>query len=617
MEQKQVKINKDQIVSFLSGIDLFKGLTQSHLLDLANSIQPISIAGGTTFIRQGDRDATMYILFQGRLRVHKVNEESSTHEEVALAEVSVGEIVGEIALFTHFPRTSTIKTVRDSILLKFDSTAFENFEKCHPTIALEMAKTALKRLVTKPRVTQISENVITIAIAPSGDSNHRLFAKQLVEELNKVKSTLLISQESCNRHFGKEIAQAKFHDPDNRAMNAWLQSLEKQYHYIIYETDLHETPWTQRCIRQADRLILVADHSSRSSLNSIEKSLFTESKNILPNIEMVFIHPQVNSVITNTQEWFKNRIFNGYHHLKLGLKQDIDKFIRFLNGQAFGVVLSGGAARALSHIGTLKALDELKIPIDFIAGTSMGAVIAAMYASFPFSDMIRFTEKFCDNYKMEWTLPLTSLTKGKYISDSAYDLWKETKVEDLWNRFFCISTNLREGKIQTHDRGLVWRAVRASTSFPALYPPMFSEEGDLLVDGGILNNMPVDTMRKMICGGKILAVNCNLNPIEITKRKSSQAWVSGWDLLLQKFNPFSKKSIEYENILTILLSSFNLCISSHQKRIENQADYFLGFSSNQYTFFDYKRLHDLIEWGYQTAMKKLPTLLKELQNSKK
>lgn len=613
MEQNQVKINQEQIISFLCGIDLFKGISHSSLVDLACSIQPISIQGGTTFIRQGELDSTMYILFQGRLRVHKDLEDSPTHEEVVLAEIAVGEIVGEIALFTHLPRTTSVKTVRDSILLKIDSAVFENLQKCYPTIALEMAKTALKRLVTKPRMTQIGENVTSIAIAPSGDSNHRSFAKELVEELNKIKPTLLINQETCNLYFGKAAAQAEFHDSDSTKITLWLQSLEKQYHYIIYETDLHATPWTERCIRQADRLILVADHASKPSLNSIERFLFYDSKNsILPYIEMVFIHPHENSIITNTEAWFNNRIFNGYHHLQLSSKQHIDKYIRFLNGQAFGVVLSGGAARALSHIGVLKALDELKIPIDFIAGTSMGAILAAAYASLPFSELIRFTEKFCDHFKMEWTLPLTALSKGKYASDAAYEVWKEIKIEDLWNRFFCVSTNLTEGKLQVHDRGMIWRAIRASTSIPALYPPIFTDEGNLLVDGAILNNLPVDIMRKMICGGKILAVNCNFNPIEITKRKSSQAWISGWDLFFQKFNPLGKKNIEYENILTILFSSFHLSTSSQQEKIKNQADYLLEFSTNQYTSFDFKRLHDLVKWGHLIAIKKLPSLLSEL-----
>lgn len=608
MEKNTPKIEIDAITTFLLEIELFKHLPKQALQDLAKSLTVVVIRGGETLIRQGDLDTSMYILFQGRLRVLAREEESSLHKDQTLAEISVGQIVGEIALLTHLPRTTTVRAIRDSVLLKLDESSFKELEKTHTAEVLDISKMALTRVMTKPRATQSGENVAAITIVPSGNSNHRLFAEHLAQELNKIKPTILITQETCNQFFGRKIAQAEFEAADTLQIAGWLQSLERQYGYLVFVTDHELSHWSERCIRQADRIICVAEHWKSPELNNIENFLFSDKTRILPYIEIAFVHPGDQKTICGTERWLKNRFYNAYHHLRLGHQPDYDKFIRFLTGRAFGVVLNGGGARASAHIGLFKALSELKIPIDFIAGTSGGATAAAAYASKSYEEMIEFSEYCSKNFRIEWTLPLTALLKGKFASECFHNYWKEIRIEDLWTRFFCISTNLTEAKIKIHDRGPVWLAIRASTSVPAIYPPIYDEEGNMLVDGGVMNNMPVDVMRKMISGGKILAVNCHIQAQELVRRKSSQDWISGWNLFLQKFNPFLKEKLEYENILNILLASVNLSSSAHQKRMGKEADYYIEFDTHKYNPGDFTKWDQLIEIGYRTSIEKLPGL---------
>lgn len=612
MEQKidAPHVDLNTIVNFLLGIELFKNLSQEALKDLASSLILVFVEGGTTIIRQGDLDTSMYILFQGRLRVYIRADGPSADKELILAEISVGQFVGEIALLTHLPRTTTVRSIRDSILLKLEESAFKLFEQKHTLEVVEIAKTALIRLAKKPRPTQIGENVVSIAIAPAGNSDHRHFCEHLVQELNKIKPTLFVNQEICNRHFGENIAQSKFEDRETIRITAWLQSLENQFGFIIYETDQEMTPWTQRCIRQADRLILLAEHSRSPALNSIESFLFTDKAKLLPYIEMVFVHPDERTKIYGTDAWLKRRICYGHYHLKLSSKADLDRFIRFLTGRAFGVVLNGGGARGLAHIGALKALDELSIPIDFIAGSSMGAIIAAGYASMSVSELIRFAEEYSLNFKKDWTLPIMALLKGKYNTDFYQHFLSDMRIEDLWVRYFCVSTNLTQAKLQVHSQGLIWLAVRASTSIPAIYPPIYDEEGNMLVDGGVMNNMPVDIMRQMMCGGKILAVNCNIRAKELTKRNFTEQWISGWKLFFQKLNPFLNKKLEYDTIINILLASMNLTISFQQKRMEKEADYLLEFNTSKFKPLEFQRSKEIIELGYQISMEKLPSILR-------
>lgn len=610
MELNTPKIELETIKEFLLGIEFFKNFGDRAIDDLARSLVPISVEGGTVLINQGDLDTTMYILFQGRLRVVTRGDGLSESKELVLAEISPGQLVGEIALLTHLPRTTTVRTVRDSILLKFDEHAFKLFEEHHPVEVSAIAKMALKRVAARQRPLQMGENIVSIAIAPAGASNHRRFIARLFEKLNQKKPTILVNKELCSRHFGRDTDQIKVEDIDFFKVAAWLQQLENQYGYLLYETDQEMTPWTQLCIRQADRLIFAAEHSLSPDLNSIEKTLFSKKIDNLPYLEIVFIHPDNQEIISGTEQWLKNRLYYGYHHLKLNSTRDLDKFVRFLNGQAFAVVLNGGGARGLAHIGALKALDELNIPIDFIGGTSMGAIVGAGYASVGLSQLLKFADHYSRHFFRDWTLPVLSLLKGKYNADFFQDFWQDIRIEDLWTRFFCVSTNLTQGKLQVHDHGLLRQAIRSSTSVPAIYPPVFDEEGNMFVDGAILNNMPVDVMRQLISGGKILAVNCNIRSRELKITKLSEQWISGWRLFFQRWNPFSRQKISYDNIFSIVLASNNLSVAFKQQRMEKEADYVLGFNTSQYPPQDFRKAQEIIEMGYRTSMEKLPLLLK-------
>lgn len=612
MENRIVKLDREVIVKFLSGIVLFNNLDRASLEDLVSSLKPIFVKGGTTLIKQGDDDTCMYILYQGRLRVY-TNAEDSEEKEKILAEISPGQFVGEIALLTHLPRTTTVRTVRDSILLKWEEQAFNSFELLHPTEITQIARIALKRIAVKARPTQVGENFVSLTIVPAGNSDHRLFAKGVVEELQNIKPTFLITSEACAEYLRKNISQVEFNSDDILKITGWVHGLENEFGYVVYETDPHMSPWTQYCLRQADRILLVAESkASSSALNPIETFLFRENQGLMPFIEITFVHPKEQTVILGTDSWLNLRPPVGYHHVRLGVKQDMEKLLRFLTGCAFGVVLNGGGARGLAHVGVLMALDELKIPIDYIAGTSMGAVIGAAYAIFGSSQLSEYVHDYVSHFRKEWTLPMVALLKGKYNTDFYESLMKDRRIEDLWLHYFCVSANLTKGTLKIHDRGLISQAIRASTSIPAIYPPIYDAEGNMLVDGGILNNMPVNIMRKKISGGKILAVNCYIQSQELPARKYESQWVSGWKFLVQNMNPFVNKKKGYDSIISVLLASLNLNSNFQQASMGKEADFLLELATGKYDSTDFNRASEFIQIGYDTAIKTLPTLLRGL-----
>ncbi len=598
IEQEEVS----QLVTFLASLDLFKNVESDALKDLIASMEFLFLGGGDTLIRQGEIDSTLYILWHGRMRVFV--------GEATVAEITVGQVVGEIALLTGQPRTATVKATRDSTLLKLTAATFKKFEKIHPEGVLEMAKMAIKRLIGHPRQIMPGENVSTIAIAPAGSSNPHPFLIRLVQELEKTKSTLLVNKERVNKHFGKEIAEVGLHDPDNVKINNWLNQLESEWGFLIYETDAEMSPWTERCLRQADLLILVAEETASKELNSIEQKVLTENNQVAtPCIDIVFLHPEKKA--EGTSLWLEKRPLDNYHHLRLHSEEDFARLIRFFTGKAFGVVLNGGGVRGFAHSGVLKALDELQVPIDFIGGSSAGALVAAMYARYDAKTAVEICKyKDLGRASSDYTLPLISLLRGKNLSDIYHRIAGELMIEDCWTRFFCVSTNVTEGKLEVHEKGLIWVALRASTSLPGIYPPVFDEKGDMLVDGGILDNMPVSVMRRLLGGGKILGVNCHMTMEPLAKMRFKERWISGWRLFFQKFSPFRKKRLRTPpSIFDILRTSLMIAAEEQQKKMEADADYLLKLDTSKFALLNFENREQIIEIGYKVALEQLPKLL--------
>jgi len=194
-----------------------------------------------------------------------------------------------------------------------------------------------------------------------------------------------------------------------------------------------------------------------------------------------------------------------------------------------GLVLSGGGAKGLAHIGALKVIEEAGIKIDYIGGTSMGAIVGALYASgysaaaldsifrkTDFTDLIQdnlprdaktFYEKE-DSERYALTLPFDhfKITFPPAIS-SGQNIYNELvrylyPVKDIHDfsklpiPFFCIATNVETGKEVLLDSGYLPEAIMASGTFPSLFEPA-EVDGKLLIDGGVLNNYPVDEVKKM------------------------------------------------------------------------------------------------------------------------
>jgi len=195
-----------------------------------------------------------------------------------------------------------------------------------------------------------------------------------------------------------------------------------------------------------------------------------------------------------------------------------------------GLVLSGGGARAYAHIGAIRALHERGVPIDFLCGVSMGAIIAAGLAMGWDDPELesRIRQAFVASSPLDdIALPLIAMTHGRKVSERLQEHFGDRNIADLWLPFFCISTNLTSGAYQVHRSGLVREALRASLSLPGVLPPV-TKDNDVLVDGAVLKNFPADIMRSLQ-SGPIVGVDVgrgrSIDAADVVEPRSFWRWL--------------------------------------------------------------------------------------------
>ena len=220
--------------------------------------------------------------------------------------------------------------------------------------------------------------------------------------------------------------------------------------------------------------------------------------------------------------------------------EDLGRLARILAGCAIGVTLGGGGARGFAHIGVIRALEEARIPIDMICGVSMGAIIAGQYAmGWDWPTMIRSNKRLLADRRLntDLALPLFSLSSGRRFRSALKTFFGEIEIEDLWLSYFCTSCNLSSSELVVHRRGRLWWSVNASNAIPGLLPPVL-DGGQLLIDGGVLNNQPGDLLKE-VCGGPVIVSMVSPRK-DLAMDESFTEMPSAWRFLRSRLNPFEK-----------------------------------------------------------------------------
>jgi predicted acylesterase/phospholipase RssA/CRP-like cAMP-binding protein len=577
----------------LSG-SLLRDLDPGVFNELAAQVEPLSLKGGEILFRAGEAGDSMYVVVAGRLRI---SSDGINGTGEAIREIGRGECVGELALVTGMPRSATVRAIRDTELASLSRAAFHNALQRHPQFAGPLLRQIAERQSHGSDRSLSKRNIRTVAVLPLDRSTTPGFIALLVDALSEIGNTLHLSSRSDLWDLPHGVASSAL----GGTISHHLTEMESRHRFVVYEADVELSLWTEQCIRQADLILLLAATDSTPEKAGLAQLVdhFSVSHVTAP-IELVLLHPR-EFERPQTKHWLTHLPVQDYYHVVHGSKTDVARLGRFLTGSAVGLVLSGGGARGFAHIGILRALEDCAIPVDFVGGTSMGAVIAAQYASgWDWQTMARVNREQWPHWhpQRNFTLPLVALNSGRRMDRMLQGMFGEEEIENLHGKFFCVSTNLTRADAMIHRTGPLWKAVRASVSIPGIGPPAI-QKGEIFVDGGLVNNLPAVVMRNL-CHGSVCAVDVS-EQVEFTSCLQESYSVSGWKLLWQRLNPFAEKP-DFPNIFNILYRTTTVGSLRAIENVKAAADLYLKPPVSRFGIFDWRCIDEIIDAGYRHGL---------------
>jgi len=446
--------------STLAGVPLLAGADAEALEALAADAYPRRVLAGEWLIREGDDAEDLYVVLRGRLRaVAGIAADGPT-----LRVLGPGAAIGELALLTGSVRSASVQAVRDSTLLQLGRGRFVELMERDPHFAAAVARELAAQL-------QLSGGLAAPPTRPALIALRRLDPGVPLEA---VASSLA---RALSAYGPVEVLEA------DAAGTSAVERAEDENAHVLLVDEAGAGVWSDLCARQADRTLLVATAESPPPGEAS------------PDADLVVLGPSSGGALRALLDAVQPRA----HH-RLASTEPSDpgaaRLARRLVGRALGVVLSGGGARGFAHIGALAELEADGIDVDRYGGCSMGSFIAAMAAAGWSARDIRdrcHEELVRHSPFNDYTLPRVALIRSRKAARMFDRLFGEMTIEELAKPLFTVSADLLSSRLVVHRRGSLTEAVGASMSIPGLVPPL-SRSGRLLVDGGVLNNLPIDAM---------------------------------------------------------------------------------------------------------------------------
>ena len=571
----QQTVYPEELRERLLGFSLLQNVGDGALKNLLAEANWFGLPGGTLLERDGDNAAALFIVVTGCLGVF-VSDAQGQRRMVSMA--AAGETVGEMSLIEHSQEHSAqLVALRDSELLRISPQGFDALIQHHPRVMMNLMQQLVKRLKNATR--------------GGGHTRPKTFAIVPLQE-NLESATVAYRLAAALGQMGSHAAVLDSHAAEQSA--EWFHTFEQAHDIVFYRGDSPDSAWTHQCLRQADRIFLLARADQPLPLRPLDLPAFKERASGLP--ELLLLHPGAEKAGLPEHFSLRSGLFESHHHVRAGNAGDVARLARFIAGRAVGLVLAGGGARGFAHIGIIKALLEAEVPFDHVGGTSMGAIIAAGLAME--WSVEELTDRMRDvfvtrNPLNDFTLPLIALVRGKKASEMLRRNFGDIRIEELSKPFFCVSSDLTTGRIHEHRAGSLWRALRASVALPGLLPPV-THHGHLLVDGGVMNNLPVDVMREHAMGaGPIIACDVT-GEIDLQARDDRYGERPWWWLIWQRMRGTP-------SIVSILMRSGTVGSEAQRRIVREQADYLIEPPMPDIGLRDWKKFDQAIREGYDTA----------------
>ncbi len=591
----------------LDTIERYFGLGDEDAEDLLEELEHLTVRGGEWLFRQGDASDSLFFLVRGRLQVWVEPEGRDDAQEARMVgEVTPGDSVGEIGLLTGSARSASIRAIRDSQLVKMDRDAFEEFAAKHKNLVIQLAGSIACRLTERTKIGSSSaRNLSTLALLPITDAPWlEEFVEGLSAELDKRARNLCLSSQNLGRLGAPDHSLAASGEISD-ALRHWLDAVENDHQLTIYVADPENSAWSRLCLRQSDMVMLLADAQADSRREQWEEQLLQTGNTSTARRALLLRHSEHDGPFTGTAAWLEDRDVDFHLHLRAGHPDEFGRPARILTGDAVGLVLGGGAARGFAEVGAYRALCEAGVSIDWVGGTSIGGIIGAAIALDRGPDFV--TENSRDAFVKgkpfgDYTLPVLSLIRGKRMERLTRE-HLQGDIEDLPIPFFCVSTLLDSGELHVHERGSLWRSLRATAALPGLLAPAVIDNR-LAVDGAVVNNLPVDIMRQKPIG-RVIAIDVS------SRRRYTVDYTelpSPWAVLRDRLMP-GRRKYRVPGVISVLMKSAEIGTAAKVRELAADADLLLRPPVHKFGLTDVDSFDAIVEAGYQDTRAQLPRWL--------
>lgn len=496
------------MIERLRGLPFFRALSETTFRAIIDRGLWFSLAGGWELFAQGSNSQTVYFVVSGRLVVVR---ETSGGDEV-IGYVRAGEPVGEMSMLSGEAHSASVYALRDTEIIALPRADFDSLLEESSDLAVALSRLVLYRARHPGASSKQSAPRVFALIATSPSINPDDRAQALIREV---------------RRYGLRARAIGEADADEQYVA--FEETENENDIVILAARMSESSWYQFALRHADRYFLLARRDARPPRPMPLTLEGTARARRFRLVDLVMVEegaPSAGVVADWIDAVGANRVF----HWKGA--ESLRHIARVMAGKSIGLVFSGGGARAYAHIGVVRAMREMGIPIDFVSGASMGAIVAACVAMGWNDDEIemRIRDAFVKSNPLgDHVLPVVALTRGRLVEDRLKTHFGEALIEELDTPFFCVSSDLAIGSAKVHRLGLIREALRATISLPGILPPVV-DDGALLVDGAVINNFPLELMAAAHRGPTIgvdVALRGTINPNDFVNPPSFFQWV--WD----------------------------------------------------------------------------------------
>nr|WP_294521111.1 patatin-like phospholipase family protein [uncultured Rhodopila sp.] len=423
----------------------------------------MSVPAGTALIWEGEQPEAVYIVMTGQFGAYH----AAGGGRAMLDRFGAGDVIGDVGFFTGEAHSVGVRALRNSEVLRISKADLHAAAaRCHGVL-LAVCSGAVQRLQRGQAAVARLPKCHTFCFVPADEATD---IRPIVQKIA-----------ACLEAFGTVVIVAG--KQKSERTSAWFSDIEKHSDFVLLQADGDPTPWTRFCVRQSDRIVLVANGDGEPGTVRLDVPHTT------PLALMLLWQDAI--VPGKTTGWLA--AVNPSRHFHIRSSADIERASRLIAERGLGLVLSGGGAKAMAHIGVIQALREHDIQIDAVGGTSVGAIVSAVFAlEWNLTTTVRALAMAFNRRKFtDFAVPWTALYSERAFVRTLGHCFGTMAMEDAPIPLFCVSTNITEGVSAVHRTGPLVTWLRATTAVPGICPPIL-EGNAVYVDGGVLNNMPIE-----------------------------------------------------------------------------------------------------------------------------